>query len=298
MALTIGSTVLVSYGQKNRQKKEGYLIVTSFYPVYIATMNVTGDIEGVEVRCLSRPAAGCVHDHQLTTEDLLLLEQADLFIMNGAGMEGYLESIMERYPRLQVVDTSRGIPMLESEEEHNHEHGEEEHDFISNAHIWMNMRNYCTQVENIGNALMQNDAIHKKEYETNMQDYQKQILALLEAGQRELKSAKRKTAVSTHEAFSYFAENFEWDMVETIHMDENTSLKASEVSEVIKTVQESDTAYVFTEANYGSSLSKVLKNETDCKIVILDTLVMGKIDKNAYLVGMRNNIDALKEASQ
>lgn len=332
MVLTIGSFAISATGTKIEKKDDELFVVTSFYPVYIATLNVTDGIEGVQVKCLTQPSTGCVHDHQLTTQDMRLLEQADVFIVNGADMENYLDSIQERYPKLHIVETSEGVSLLEStgehhhdhveesetheetheheeaehvhaeteveEEEHEHEEAEEHSDHTHNAHIWMNMENYCIQIGNIGNALIDLDKEHKNSYEANVKTYQNKVMALLDEGKElEALELESRHAVSTHEAFSYFVENFDWHIVNTINMDENTNLKASEVSEVIEAVQEEAIPYMFTEEIYGTDLSNVLKGETSCQTVVLDTLVTGEQDKDAYLDGMRKNIETLREVT-
>ncbi|MCI8373303.1 MAG: zinc ABC transporter substrate-binding protein [Lachnospiraceae bacterium] len=296
--LTVVSALTVHFSKGAANQKEGLLIVTSFYPVYIAAINVTDGIEGVQVQCLSSPSAGCVHDHQLTTGDMVLLEQADVFIINGAGMETYLGAVKERFPELTVVDTSKGTALLEAGEGHKHEeeHDAEEEEHIHNSHIWMSMENYCIQIGNIGNALIQMDSANQEKYEANMHAYQNAVKELLREGQKELHEAAGQKFVSTHEAFSYFAENFQWEMVKTINMDENTNLKASELGQILTAVEEEQISYVFAEEIYGRSLSRILEDETGCQTVLLDTLVTGSKEKDAYLMGMRNNIKALKEA--
>lgn len=334
VVLTVCSVIISNLGGNVKTQKDELLVVTSFYPVYIAALNVTDGIEGVNVKCLSKPTTGCVHDHQLTTEDMILLEQADVLVVNGAGMESYLESVIERFPKMDIIDTSVGTTLLDSEgghahahaeeseeqheeekheheeeheeaeEDHTHEKMEEEHEqeeiheeHTDNSHIWMDMENYCIQTENISSGLIKIDAKNQTSYEENTAAYQKKVRALLEEV-HEIESETVQKAVSTHEAFSYFVENFHWEITATINMDENTTLKALEVSEVIHAVEEEAIPYVFTEEIYGSSLSKVLEEETSAKTVVLDTLVMGSEDKDAYLKGMKQNLKVLKEAVQ
>lgn len=293
-------------------KGDEMLVVTSFYPVYIATLNVADGIEGVRVETLSQPTSGCVHDHQLTTKDMLLLEQADAFVINGAGMESYLEDVMKRYPDIPVIDTSKGCALLVSQEEHLHDAGgediheagsgthvhedSEEHNHVDNSHIWLDMENYCIQIGNIENGLKKLDETHKEQYEEHSSAYQKQVKELLAKGREKLTGTGALHAVSTHEAFEYLASNFDGVIEETINMDENTSLSASQVSEVIEAVQEHDILWVWTEEIYGMSLSGVLEKETECQTLVLDTLVSGEAKKDAYLKGMEKNIEALKEA--
>ena len=89
-------------------------VVTSFYPVYIAAKNVIGDVEGVELHNLTEPQTGCLHDYQLTPQDMISLSHADLFLVNGGGIESFLSDVFTSYPELPVAEASEGIDFLET----------------------------------------------------------------------------------------------------------------------------------------------------------------------------------------
>ena len=118
--LFVGSVLTMTYvrtEQKQEQSKEGnLLVVTSFYPMYVAAENVIGDVEGVTLENLSEPQTGCLHDYQLTAADMKLLSKADIFIVNGGGIESFLSDVAESYPNLKIVQACDGIDLLESAE--------------------------------------------------------------------------------------------------------------------------------------------------------------------------------------
>ena len=73
--------------------------VTSFYPVWIMTLNLTRGLEDhLAVRNLAAPTVGCLHDYQLQTSDMKALSDADIFLVNGAGMEAFLPEITQAFP--------------------------------------------------------------------------------------------------------------------------------------------------------------------------------------------------------
>ena len=85
LALILLTFTLSACGSE--KKDDGKLkIVTSFYPMYLDTLNITRGVEGVEVVNLTPPQTGCLHDYQLTPEDMKTLEDADIFVVNGLGM--------------------------------------------------------------------------------------------------------------------------------------------------------------------------------------------------------------------
>ena len=118
--LFVGSVLTMAYvgaEQKKEQAEDGdLLVVTSFYPMYVAAENVIGDVEGVTLENLSEPQTGCLHDYQLTAADMKLLSKADVFIVNGGGIESFLSDVAESYPNLKIVQACNGIDLLESTE--------------------------------------------------------------------------------------------------------------------------------------------------------------------------------------
>ena len=112
-------TMVVSGCSRNNDTTEGtgkLRVVTSFYPMYLLAQAVTEGAAELELMNMAQPQTGCLHDYELTISDMKLLERADVLIINGGGMESFLEQALERYPELVIVDTSHGIELLEEEE--------------------------------------------------------------------------------------------------------------------------------------------------------------------------------------
>ncbi len=150
--LFAGSVLTMAYvrtEQKQEQAKDGdLLVVTSFYPMYVAAENIIGDVEGVTLENLSEPQTGCLHDYQLTAADMKLLSKADVFIVNGGGIESFLSDVAESYPNLKIVQACDGIDLLESEEGTEESHSDDsssDADADSEEHLH---ENEDTHVEN------------------------------------------------------------------------------------------------------------------------------------------------------
>ena len=65
-------------------------IVTSFYPMYVLTLNVTDGIDGVTVQNMAEQNVGCLHDYQLQTRDMVTLEGADALVIEGSEAGGHI----------------------------------------------------------------------------------------------------------------------------------------------------------------------------------------------------------------
>lgn len=132
------------------QKDGQTTIVTSFYPMYVLTLNVTDGVDGVTVQNMAEQNVGCLHDYQLQTRDMVALEGADALVINGGGMEQFMDKVISLRADLPVIDASEGIEMFPSDEEHDHDaHGHDDHDELYNAHVWLDPNRAMIQVQNI-----------------------------------------------------------------------------------------------------------------------------------------------------
>jgi zinc transport system substrate-binding protein len=94
LVIILGSSLVVAFAKKETRQKDKLTIVTSFYPMYLLTQNIVDGLN-VEVINLTDYKVGCLHDYQLTTLDMQKLNSADVFIMNGGGMENFAEDVLK-----------------------------------------------------------------------------------------------------------------------------------------------------------------------------------------------------------
>lgn len=287
--------------EETKQQDSELTVVTSFYPMYIAAMNVIGDTPGVNLQNLSEPQTGCLHDYQLTPADMKLLSGADVFIVNGGGIESFLSDVAADYKNLSIVNACEGLNLLSEEDEgEEHAHGDAHEDGHNhgdvNAHAWMSIALYKQQVENILEGLCRIDLKHQDAYESNAKEY----LAKLEDLEREQQSLKEELAgkhiVIFHEAYAYVAEDYDMEISYTMDLDEERQVSAGEVADVMEAIEKNDISVVLAEELYGKDMGDTVERETDAKVCYLDTLTRGEYEKDSYLDAMRHNMELLKEA--
>ena len=313
VAVMLCSILLVSVGFTGIYVKqnvpvssgEDFVVVTSFYPMYIAALNVVEDVPGVTLKNLSEPQTGCLHDFQLTPEDMKLLSTADVFIINGGGIESFMEDIAAAYPDLVVSEACEGIPLLsedhehESDDAHSHDTEEEEahaHEEDANAHAWMSVSLYRKQVENIAKGLEEVNPDNASLYEDNALEYDGK-LAELEAKQQEvIDLVNGETAIMFHCAFDYVAEDYGMQVAFCMDLDEERQVSAGEVAEVLSVIETEDVHYIFAEELYGKDMCNTVQKEVDVTVIYLDPLNRGDYEADSYIEGMTHNIDLIKTA--
>ncbi|MEQ8222769.1 MAG: metal ABC transporter substrate-binding protein, partial [Candidatus Eremiobacterota bacterium] len=182
--------------KQNGEAKKELLVMTSFYPVYIITINITKDVPGIKVLNLTNPQIGCIHNYSLTVDDMKDLSRTNIFIINGAGMEIFLDRIIRERSDLNIIDSSKGIELIE--ENYN---GKKEY----NSHIWVSVLNSIKQVENIQKGLSEYDPAHKGYYKKNADIYIEKLHKLKSEMEEGMKDLKNRNIVTFHRAFDYFA---------------------------------------------------------------------------------------------
>jgi zinc transport system substrate-binding protein len=272
-------------GCGERQRPGDLVIAASFYPVYIEALNVAGGVPGVRVVDLTRPTTGCLHDYQLTTEDLRTLAAAEIFIVNGGGMESFLDKAVKQLPRLQVVDASKGIEFLENGDGSG-----------ANPHVWVSIAGAQRQVRNIAQQLSALDPSHAPQYRQNAADYLAKLDALRAGMHEALKGAAGRRIVTMHEAFPYFAAEFKLQVAAVIEREPGSAPSAGQLAAIIDLVKRSGITALFAEPQYPAGATEAIARETGAKLYTLDPAVTGPDEKDAYLVIMRRNLDTLKLA--
>ena len=263
-------------------------IVTSFYPMYIDVINLTDGVEGVTVTNMTKPQTGCLHDYQLTTEDMKTLEKADAFVVNGAGMESFLDKVIKMQEGMTVIDASRGIDLMEEDGE-------------ANPHVWLSITKDIEQVKNIRDQLKEADPAHADQYEANAETYLAKLEALKTEMHATLDDVPHKDIVTFHEAFPYFAEEFGLHILGVIEREPGADPTPAELETTIEQVKALPVKVLFAEPQYSPAAAETIARETGAKLYSLDPVVTGEATpdaKDAYLDAMRKNMETLKEALQ
>jgi zinc transport system substrate-binding protein len=266
---------------------KGIKIVTSFYPMYISTINIAKDIPDVTVINMTGPQTGCLHDYSLKTGDLKIIEDADIFIINGAGMESFINKVIQQQPDLKIVDASKGIKLLKDEA-----------NGMNNPHIWVSVSGAIRQVGNIGEQLAMFDTRNAIAYRRNTDVYTKKLKALREEMHKELDIVKDRNIITFHEAFPYFAQEFNLNIKAVIEHEPGSDPGPGELTNTIDMINRFDVMTLFTEPQYSSKTAEVISRETGAKVYVLDPVVTGEADgdTDAYIKKMKTNMKTLKEA--
>ena len=268
----------------NDQKDDGVTkIVTSFYPMYIIAENITDGAQNIELVNMADVNVGCLHDYTITTEDMKKIENADIFIANGLGMENFLEKAIESNMDMKVIDSSANITdVIQDEAE-------------TNAHIWTSIDNYILQVKNISNELINLDPQNSDIYQNNTDTYVNKLEELKTRYLEELKELNGIKAISLNESFEYMGKELGIQMttIETDH--EESTMSAEMLKNIIDKVKQENIEMIIIDKDDNESNARAIADETGAKIYKLNSGLRGNLDTNAYIEQIEENMQILTQ---
>jgi len=260
-------------------------IAASFYPMYIFALNVAKDIPNVNVIDMTKPTAGDLHDYAVTPADMKNLEGAKALIINGAGIEAFMGKITSQMPNLNILDSSKGIPLIKGQ-------GDER----DNPHLWVSISNAIIQVGNIGDQLSLLDPTNATKYKENTNAYIKKLEAQRDKMHLALDGIKNRDIITFHDAFPYFAKEFNLNIVALIESKPGSEPSAKEMSEIIDKVKSLKVKAILAEPQYSPKAANTISAETGSKVYTLDPVAMGPMEADAYINIMESNLKTLQEA--
>jgi ABC-type Zn uptake system ZnuABC Zn-binding protein ZnuA len=301
-ALVAIATLGAAFAQSPSPEK--LQVVTSFLPIQSHTLAIVGD--KADVKQLLGKDTG-PHDFQLSPADVKTLSDADLLIINGAGIEEWLGELIKKSgnKNLVVVDTSKGIKLVESPEEieighdhthvldreHSHSHGDG-----ANPHIWLDPVIAKKQAANIADALQKADPSNASAYAENGKVYEAKLATLDSDYRSTLAPLPNKNLVTFHDAFPYLAARYKMNYVGAVSEFPEKDPTPKQLAALVDKIRSLKVGVLFAENGYAPGLLKKIAAETGAKVSELDTLEVGQGTATAYLDRMGANLESLRKA--
>ena len=316
-ALSLGSFNLAyAAGTEDTSSERKLNVMASFYPMYDFATKVGGD--KVEVTNMV-PAGTEPHDWEPAATDIKNLEEADVFIYNGAGMEHWTEDVLDALDNkdLKVVEASRGLTLLEGKEEDEEETEDSSSDsdasdestseedstdseITYDPHVWLNPLNAKAEMENIKNAFVEADLDNKDYYEQNYETYAEKFDQLDKEYKDGLSNTKSKDLITSHEAFGYLCQAYGLNQVGIEGLSPDSEPDASRMNEIIKFAKENNVKTIFFEELVSPKVSETIADEIGAKTAVLNPLEGLTDDEISagedYFSVMESNLKTIEDA--
>jgi ABC-type Zn uptake system ZnuABC Zn-binding protein ZnuA len=307
-------------------------------PKIVATTTQVGDfareLVGGTAEVTQLLSAGqSAHGFDPSAAQLLALTDADALVVNGAGLESWLDDAVSASGFDGVlIDASTGIELFgtgdyEAHEEEAHdegttetaeahdehaadehaddEHTEDEH-AEGNPHIWTDPELAEQMVENIGDGLAKVPGVDTAAVETNERAYLDQLEALdawIEENVERV-PAEQRLLVTNHDAFTYFVDAYGITFVGSVipSFDDNAEPSAAEIDDLVTKIRATGVQAVFSEASISPKAAETIAREAGVTVysgedaLYGDSLGTDGSDGATYLGSQEHNVRLILES--
>lgn len=270
-------------------------VTTDSAPQVIVTTNILGDVvqniagESAEVTVLMKPNAD-PHSFEISAQEAAALQNADLIVSNGLGLEEGLQQHLDRALDAGVTSFVAGehISVLPYSGE---DGGQDD------PHFWTDPERMADVVDALETALASLDGVDATAVHTNAADYRTELATLDEEMTASFATipTERRALVTNHHVFGYLADRFGFRIIGAV-IPGGTTLAAPSAADLRDLAAAIETAHVptiFAESSQPDRLAQVLASEVgiDVSVVELFTESLSEPGEGAdtYLTMMRTN---------
>ncbi len=239
------------------------------------------------------------HTFSPTPQDIAAVSRAHVVFANGAGLEEFLEPLLESAgAHNKTIEVSHGIALLEFGEEHENKH---EHTG-GDPHTWTDPHNVVIWVHNIEHTLSALDPANAEYYATNAEAYEEKLIELdtwVRQQVTQIPEADRKI-VTDHQLFGYLAHTYGFALVGAIVPGYSTMAEpsAKELADLEDAIKDLGVKAIFVGDTVNPNLAQRVAEDTGAQLVTLYTGSLTEKGGQAgtYLDYMRYNVNAIVQA--
>lgn len=274
---------------KNIGTEEGndnIVVYTSFYPLYFLVDEIGKDKINLQTIV---PNGIEPHDYELTIQQIEEISHSDLLIYNGAGMEDWLDKLLETIEKDKVVliNASQEVDLIIEEN-------------TPDPHLWLDPMNMVKVGERIKDVLIELDRDNQKFYEENYLSLSQKLQNLDEKYEKSLRNKNRDTILVSHKAFSYLANRYDLEQISVTGINPNEEPSPKTIANLIEISKEKNIKYIFLETLANPKTVETIAKEANLEILTLNPLEglteEEQKEEKDYISIMEDNLMNLKKA--
>ncbi len=260
--------VLCACKSKVTQKKSGLNIVTTTVPIHQIVRNVVKGADSISVELLIPGDQGCPHDYVLTPANMVALQNADVLIINGSGLEQFItSSIVPRFPRLTIINSSQGIPDLISTESHHQHAHEHSHDASVNPHLFVSPYMRGLMVKTIVGQLSKFDTTHAKQFSANGTILNVRYQKIRASFENVVQRLSNKKVIAQKSVFDYLLRDLGIVAIETIDAHGHRNPTSSEMIALIQAAQNQKPVALIVEDDFPEDILNTFSSEVSMPVI-------------------------------
>jgi zinc transport system substrate-binding protein len=256
-----------------KEDKKTMSVTASFYPLAFVSQRVGGKL--VKVNQII-PGGVEPHDYEPTPQDLAAINNSQVFIMNGGGLDAWADSI----PNAVRVNPAN----------------------ISDPHVWLDPIGFQSEVEVVREAFIKADPANTAKYVLNAAGLINDLRGLDQEFKDGLKECKIKQIITSHDAFGHIAKRYGFESLAIAGISPDEEPSPKRLAELSDLAKKNSIKYIFFETLVSPKLADTIANEIGAKSLVLNP-IEGVTSEEAkqgkdYLVLMQENLKNLRTAMQ
>lgn len=304
MAFTVFSACDNNPEKADTAKEDTKLkIVTTIFPQYDFSREIAGDL--ADLKMLLPPGSES-HSFEPTPQDIIDIENCDIFIYTGGESDSWVDTILESIdaPDMKVIALLDVCDAVTEEIVEGMEHEEDDHSGSPeyDEHVWTSPKNAITIVEAIAEAFAQADAENAEVYSNNSSSYIEKLKLLDEEFREITDNAPIHTLIfGDRFPFRYFTDEYGLEYYAAFPgCSTETGASAQTVAFLIDTVKEKGIPVVLYIEFSNRRMADTIAEATGARALQLHSChsVSPEDMENgaSYLTLMKQNAENLKEA--
>ncbi|WP_040210683.1 metal ABC transporter substrate-binding protein [Clostridium polynesiense] len=283
--------------KKTEENKDKINVVVSIYPLKEFTEAVGGD----KVKVTSLVPEGVEpHDFEPKPKDMEILTKSHLFVINGLGMEEWLDKVYETVSSnkdINMINTSKGADIISLKDndlqDDKDDHGEDEHEELEyDPHIWLSLKEAKVQSKNIKDALIAIDGENKDYYENNYNVFSGKLDDLYKEYKAKFEGVGNKNFVTGHWAFGYLCRDFNLTQKGISGLKAEGEPTPQKMKSLVEYAKANNIKVIFNEKLASPKVSETLAKEVGARVEKIYT-VESHEDNKGYLEMMKENLEKI-----
>lgn len=211
------------------------------------------------------------HSWEPLPAQITALSGSEAFITNGyLGFElAWMERFKEVNPRMKIVSLSKGITLLEPEEDDEHGHTQHAHEG-ADPHYWISPKAAYAIAANVREIMTELNPSQKQRYDSNFLKLIEKISLTDTIVTREMRNIPSRSFMIFHPALAYMAKDYGLEQIS--FEDEGKAPSPSRMKELIDLTREKEMKVILIQSEYDVKSAEVLAAETDTKLVVINPL--------------------------
>lgn len=272
------------------------LVVASFFPLYDFARQIGGT--NFEVVCLVPPGSD-PHSAEVTPSAAKSVSQADLVLLLGLGMDGWVEKLAASEHKTCLATINDGLPIRHMGQAALAEFSKDAPDPAEvDPHVWLDPVLAQTLAQRITDQLIKLAPEHRADIEARGQAYLAELKKLDADYAAACATFPNRRVVAFHGAFGYLFARYHLEMAGVIEEFPGNEPSAAYLRKLVDVIHESKVKVIFAEPQLSDRPAQIIAQETGGRVERLDPCETILLDQPeaTYLERQRKNLAALRDA--